>query len=82
MPLHPVARPVKVYNASTSFTAGVPTVADWNGDPDALVVAHNLLDTAFTAHASRHAAGGADPITLSAVGATSKKLAFFFAMGS
>lgn len=40
------ARVTKTYNGSASFTAGTPTVSDWNVDFDTLFAAYNAHDTA------------------------------------
>lgn len=44
-----ITRNVKTYSGQVSFTAGIPTVADWNSDFDTIVNGANAHDAAATA---------------------------------
>ena len=54
-----ISRNVKTYNGQASFTAGIPTVADWNADFDTIVNGANAHDIATTAV---HAVGAGDVV--------------------
>jgi len=71
------ARPTMAYNSQNTFTAGAPTVGDWNGQFDNIYVAFNTAMDSYNAHASRHGPVGADPLNVVSLTAARESFAYY-----